>query len=69
MTKEEFDSVIARCGVPCWVTLRSGDIFPCSSLVNVTADVVVFETEEVQRVVRLADVQSVSVEKAKTGKA
>ena len=68
MTKEEFEAAIAACGVPCWVALRSGDELPCSTSVRVTADFVVFETEEAGRLVRLADVQSVNAEKRSCAK-
>jgi len=62
MTKEDFETAVAACGMPCWVTLCSGDQLPCNSLVRVTEDFVVFETEESQRVVRLVDVESIGAD-------
>jgi len=69
MTKEEFESAVAGCGMPCWVTLLTGEQISCSALVLVTKDFVVFETEEAQRVVRLADIESIGAEKRKGAKA
>lgn len=68
MTKDELEAAVAGGGSPCWVSLRSGDDLPCSSLSQVTTEFVSFETEKTRHLVRLVDVQSVRGDERKKGR-
>jgi hypothetical protein len=65
MTQEEFEAAVAGCGMPCWINLRSGEQLPCSNLIRVAAEFVVFDTHVAERLVRLADIDSVGADEQK----